>query len=105
MAHFKDPLVWIAGLLSAFLSGGAGAVTSGLSAIIIAPDKFNLQDGLRHTLTLMGTNFLVAGLFGFFTRLQKSPLPEIVSEETTTITRTTLTKVESTTPKDSSPAP
>ena len=96
MAHFKDPLVWLAGLLSAFLSGGAGAVTAGISAIAIAPDKFNLQDGLKHTLTLMGTNFLVAGLFGFFTRLQKSPLPEVVLDQTTTITRTTSTKVEQT---------
>lgn len=82
-ARFKDPLVWFAGLVSAFLSGGAGAVTSGASAIAIAPNTFNLNEGLTNTLKMMAANFIVAGLFGFFTRLQKSPLPEIEEVDTT----------------------
>jgi len=85
--RFKDPLVWFAGLVSAFLSGGAGAVTSGLSAIMIAPDKFNIQAGLENTLKLMAVNFIVAGCFGFFTRLQKSPLPDVIQTDTTITTR------------------
>lgn len=87
MAHFKDPFVWLAGLLSAFFSGGAGAVASGISAIVIAPDKFNLKDGLHNTLHMMLANFVVGGVLGFCIRLQKSPLPEVVSDETTRITR------------------
>jgi hypothetical protein len=83
-ARFKDPLVWFAGLLAAFLSGGASSAAAGISANLIAPGQFDLHYNWRNTLALMGTTFLISGLLGFFQKLSKSPLPDIVTEETVT---------------------
>jgi len=84
---FKEPMVWFTGLLAAFLAGGAAAASAGISGIVIAPDKFNLNDGLGNTLKMVATSFVISGLFGFFQRLQKSPLPEVVTTDTVMITK------------------
>lgn len=86
-AKFKDPFVWVTGLIAAFLAGGAAAASAGISGIVIAPDKFNLSDGLTSTLKMVGVSFVISGLFGFFQRLQKSPLPEVVTTDTVMITK------------------
>ena len=84
-SKFKDPFVWFAGLLSAFLAGGAAAASTSISGFIIAPETFNTGSGLMKTLQLAGCSFIISGLLGFFQRLQKSPLPEVVNEETVII--------------------
>jgi hypothetical protein len=80
--HLKDPLTWLHGIIAAFLAGGASAAASGISAMVIAPDKFNVGANLGNTLKLIGTSFVISGLFGVFQRLSKSPLPEIVDDGT-----------------------
>lgn len=77
---------WLYGLSSAFIGGGASAVTSGITAMGFAPDKFNLTDmsGALRLLALVFVNFVVSGIFSTFFFLRQSPLPP----ETTFIQKT-----------------
>ncbi len=68
---------WLYGLGSAVISGGAGAVVSGLTSMGIDPDKFNISSiqGMAHILILMFANFVVSGFLGGMFYLKQSPLP------------------------------
>ena len=68
---------WFYGLGAAFIGGGATAITSGLTSMGFAPEKFNLQDvnGIQHLLGLMAANFLVSGILSAAFYLRQSPLP------------------------------
>jgi hypothetical protein len=59
---------WLHGLIGAFISGGASAVAS----IIIAPESFNLREGLLKLIQL----YITAGVVGTCLYLKQSPLPE-----------------------------
>lgn len=83
--------VWVYGLLSGFIGGGAGAVVSAFGAIVLKPEVFNLSNQLGETGKLMAVTFFFHGALAAALFLQKSPLPSIVEEETTTVT-TTATK-------------
>lgn len=80
---------WLRGLGSAFISGGSSAVTSGVTSMGFAPDKFNLQNlsGLGHLLALMGANFLVSALLSVMFYLRQSPLPDEPTGNTQVITK------------------
>lgn len=67
---------WIKGLAAAFIGGGSSAAASGVTAIGIAPEQFNLAGGLKHTLTLMAANFVVSGVISAFAYLKQSPVPQ-----------------------------
>lgn len=43
--------------------------------MVVAPDKFNLQEGIGKTFQLMGICFLVQAIVTASAYLQKSPLP------------------------------
>lgn len=58
---------WLHGLGSAFIGGGASAV----SASIIDPATFNIGDGFGNMLSLWAVNGLVGAAF----YLKQSPLP------------------------------
>lgn len=68
---------WLYGLGSAAIGGGASAVTSGLTSMGIAPDKFNLQNltGVGHLLELMAANFVISAVLSALFYLRQSPLP------------------------------
>lgn len=66
---------WIYGLFSAFIGGGASAVTAGVSGSMIDPEKFNLNAGLVNVLKLTGACFVLNGLLTMFAYLKQSPLP------------------------------
>lgn len=66
---------WFRGLVASFVGGAAGALDSGLALIVVAPDKFNLHDGLARTLITMGILGLLTGLKLGFMYLHKNPLP------------------------------
>lgn len=68
---------WLKGLGAAFIGGGASAVTSGLTSMGIAPDKFNMTDlaGVTRLLVLIAANFLISGILSMFFFLRQSPLP------------------------------
>jgi hypothetical protein len=57
--------IWLKGLLAAAISGAAGGVLTGLAAVGIDPQHFNLQTGI-------GATFRI----GVAAYPQKSPLPE-----------------------------
>lgn len=68
---------WLYGLGSAAIGGGASAVTSGLTSMGFAPDKFNLStlQGMGHLMLLMLANFVVSGFLATMFYLRQSPLP------------------------------
>lgn len=82
---WKNPIVWLRGLLAAFIGGGAGAVASGFIAVAQTPEQYNLNAGMDNLLRMMGGTFIVSGILMAAAYLQKSPLPEIVEEDTTFI--------------------
>lgn len=66
---FSNPSVWLHGLISAFITGAVGA----FGGVVIAPETFNLQEGLTKLWQLAAW----AGISGAFTYLKTSPLPAI----------------------------
>lgn len=76
---------WLYGLGSAVVGGGAGAVVSGFTSIILAPDQFNLTTGhgALKVVAAMAINFGVVGFFSMFFYLKQSPLPPAEDDEPT----------------------
>ena len=72
--------IWLRGLISAFISGGAGAFAGGSAAAMIDPNKFNLGGGLEDLTKMVVAMFVVTGLVHVFGFLQQSPLPPPVSQ-------------------------
>jgi hypothetical protein len=68
--------VWLKGLLAAAISGAAGGVLTGLAAVGIDPQHFNLQTGIVATLRIGAAAALINAVIGVAAYLQKSPLPD-----------------------------
>jgi hypothetical protein len=66
---------WLFGLLGAFISGGAGAITSTITASVLAPDKFNIGSQLHSFLVLAGATFVINGILGAALFLKQFPVP------------------------------
>jgi len=77
--------LWVYGLVSAFIGGGAGAFTAGPAVAMIDPEKFNLSHPWP-LFMVMAAVFVASGLTPFFAYLKQNPLPPIVVTETTTTT-------------------
>lgn len=73
-------IIWIRGVIAAFIAGGASAVTATVAASYIAPDRFNTGNQLHNFLALAGATFVIQGAIGAFAYLSKSPLPDLPSE-------------------------
>lgn len=69
--------LWLYGLISGFIGGGAGAVTNSVVLTGIDNKDFNFGSGLHNLLFAMVASFLVHGIITAFAYLSKSPLPEI----------------------------
>ena len=69
---------WLYGLGSAVIGGGAGAVVSGFTNIVIAPSTFNFNTagGAVKVLLAMVISFAVVAGFSLFFYLKQAPLPE-----------------------------
>jgi len=67
--------IWLKGLLAAAVSGAAGGVLTGLAAVGIDPQHFNLQTGTGATLRIATAAALINAIIGVAAYLQKSPLP------------------------------
>ena len=67
--------VWLKGLLAAAISGAAGGVLTGLAAVGIDPQHFNLQSGIGATFRTGAAAALINAVIGVAAYLQKSPLP------------------------------
>jgi hypothetical protein len=68
--------LWLKGLLAAAISGAAGGVLTGLAAVGIDPQHFNLQSGIGATSRIGAAAALINAVIGVAAYLQKSPLPE-----------------------------
>lgn len=87
---------WLYGLGSAIIGGGAGAVVSGFTNIMIAPDTFNLTThaGAGKVALGMGINFLIVGFFSMFFYLKQSPLPAVDDSDPAAFRKTVENAVE-----------
>jgi hypothetical protein len=77
---------WLRGLIAAFISGGASAVTAGVTAPAIAPNAFNFHNQLSPLFELMGALFLVNGALGALAYLKQSPIPAATTTTTEKVT-------------------
>ena len=66
---------WLKGLLAAGIAGGANGVITGFAAVGIDPEHFNLQKGLRSTLTIAGASALMSAIIAVAAYLKQSPVP------------------------------
>jgi hypothetical protein len=67
--------IWLKGLLAAAVSGAAGGVLTGIAAVGIDPQHFNLQAGIGATMRIAMAAALINAVIGVAAYLQKSPLP------------------------------
>jgi hypothetical protein len=67
--------IWLRGLLAAAISGGAGGILTGLAAVGIDPQHFNLQSGFGATFHIGAAAAFINSVIGVAAYLQKSPLP------------------------------
>ena len=67
--------VWLKGLFAAAISGAANGLTTGLAATTIAPDTFNMAEGLVPVLKLVVASAAVAAISGAASYLKQSPIP------------------------------
>jgi uncharacterized membrane protein HdeD (DUF308 family) len=67
---------WLRGLVAAFISGGASAVTGGFTVSALDPRDYNLQEGMPRLLLLMGAMFLVNGILSMMLFLRQKPVPD-----------------------------
>ena len=74
-----DWSAWLYGLVSAFVGGGAGAVTAGVSVNLVFDNVKAWQ-----TLSVMGITFLVSGFYAGLSFLHQQPLPPAVTVQKTT---------------------
>lgn len=74
--------LWIHKLVAAAIGGGAGAVTSTITAGMIAPDKFNLGGEVSNTVKLALVTFGLNAFLSVMFYLKQSPLPPADGETT-----------------------
>jgi hypothetical protein len=74
-AAIKRFEVWLKGLLAAAISGAAGGVLTGLAAVGIDPQHFNLQAGIGSTMRIGLAAAVINSVTGVAAYLHKSPLP------------------------------
>jgi hypothetical protein len=68
--------IWVRGIVAAAISGAAGGVLTGLAAVGIDPQHFNLQTGMGATFRIGAAAALINSVIGVAAYLQKSPLPD-----------------------------
>ena len=84
-ARRLDVRGWIRGVISAVVSGGAGAAGGSLGAVMADPEHFavNTGSGLHGVLVVAGYAFAVSAIISLMKFLQTTPIPQ---EESPTIT-------------------
>jgi hypothetical protein len=69
----KNLAHWLKGLAAAVIGG----VSNSIALIIVNPEHFNLQSGIKNLLSVAGTSAILSAAM----YLKKSPLPSIITEE------------------------
>jgi|SRR5665213_1499675 len=65
---------WAKGLVAAFIGGGSGAFSAGLSTMAVDPAHFNIYTA-DFWKVILGT-FVISGLVPFFAYLHQKPIPD-----------------------------
>ena len=89
---------WLYGMVAGFISGGAGAVVTGITVSGLDPNDFNFYTGRFYLLILVvfGANGILAAM----AFLHQNPLPKVIvtttetTEQKRTSPETTVTKKE-----------
>jgi hypothetical protein len=68
--------IWLRGIVAAAISGGSGGILTGLAAVGIDPQHFNLQAGMGATMHIGAAAAVINSVIGVAAYLQKSPLPD-----------------------------
>jgi hypothetical protein len=66
---------WLRGVISAFVGGGAGAVTSGVVVSLGDPQQYNM--GTQKFYVLVGSVFLMSGMMNLMAFLRNKPMPDV----------------------------
>lgn len=67
---------WTAGIVGAFISGAAAAISAGLAGMAVDSQHFNLHgQGLKDTLELAGATALISGIVSLAKYLTIHPVP------------------------------
>ena len=76
---FKNVKRWTYGLMAGFVGGGAGAASTAITGLVLAPNVFNFADahGVAMVLKSMVGSFLIMGALNAFSYLSKAPLPDM----------------------------
>lgn len=84
---------WFKGLISAFVSGGAGAVGTAIVAPALTP---TLAVGTGKFFVLVGSVFLMSGVIGMANFLRTKPIPDMktVVKQAQTITEVSPTSIK-----------
>ncbi len=72
---------WARGLASAFISGGAAAVTSGITVNMLDPSHYNPHTSSFYA--LVGAMFVMNGVMNMMNFLRTKPIPELKTVEKT----------------------
>jgi hypothetical protein len=67
--------IWLKGVVAAAISGAAGGILTGIAAVGIDPQHFNLQSGMHETLRMGAAAAIINSIIGVAGYLQKSPMP------------------------------
>jgi hypothetical protein len=67
--------LWLRGLIAAGVSGGSGGIMTGVAAIGIDSERFNLDAGLGHTMQIAAAAAIINAVIGVAAYLRQSPLP------------------------------
>ncbi len=67
---------WIRGLFGAGISGASAAISSGVGASMLAPDKFNLQEGFGNVMKMIAITATVSFIVSISKYLSQKPLPD-----------------------------
>lgn len=73
---FNDWAKWLKGLIGAGISGTAAAISSGISTTFVAPDKFNLQDGMSNLIKVIATTAIISFIVSISKYLTTNPMPK-----------------------------
>ncbi len=71
---------WTRGLATAFIGGGAGAVSAGFGTMVVDPKDFNVYTGKMYL--VMMVCFLLNGTMAMMQYLHTKPIPDVLTETT-----------------------
>lgn len=85
MTRLKDPIIWLRGLFASLIYGASAA---GAAWLGMAGAKNAGVDVPSLNFKALGIIMASSALASLFAYLQKSPLPEVITEDTVLVSRT-----------------